>query len=81
MRCDVIAQGILAAAQELKLTIPIVVRLQGEERFSIISVSNVLVRFDLGTRVDDAKAILANSQFKILACDDLDDGARLVRTY
>jgi len=58
MRCDVIAQGIVAAARELKLTIPIVVRLQG-------------------TRVDDAKAILANSQFKILACDDLDDGARL----
>ena len=28
--------------------------------------------------MDDAKAILANSQFKILACDDLDDGARLV---
>ena len=59
MRCDVIANGIIAAAKELKLTIPIVVRLQG-------------------TRVDDAKAILATSQFKILACDDLDDGARLV---
>ncbi|UJR15572.1 hypothetical protein I4U23_002510 [Adineta vaga] len=59
MRCDVIAQGIVAAAKELKLTIPIVVRLQG-------------------TRVDDAKAIIATSQFKILPCDDLDDGARLV---
>ncbi|CAF1517831.1 unnamed protein product [Rotaria sordida] len=59
MRCDVIAQGIVAAAKELKLTIPIVVRLQG-------------------TRVDDAKAIIANSQCRILACDDLDDGARLV---
>jgi len=35
--------------------------------------------FCVGTRVDDAKAIIANSQFKILACDDLDDGARLVR--
>ncbi|CAF1086427.1 unnamed protein product [Rotaria sordida] len=59
MRCDVIAQGIVAAAKELKLTIPIVVRLQG-------------------TRVDDAKAIIASSQLKILPCDDLDDGARLV---
>jgi succinyl-CoA synthetase beta subunit len=29
MRCDVIANGIVAAAKELKLTIPIVVRLQG----------------------------------------------------
>lgn len=31
MRCDVIANGIVAAAKELKLTIPIVVRLQGNE--------------------------------------------------
>lgn len=30
MRCDIIAQGIVAAAKELKLTIPIVVRLQGK---------------------------------------------------
>lgn len=59
MRCDIIAKGIVAAAKELKLTIPIVVRLQG-------------------TRVDDAKAIIASSQFKILPCDDLDEGARLV---
>ena len=29
MRCDVIAEGIVAAASELKLTIPIVCRLQG----------------------------------------------------
>lgn len=29
MRCDVIAQGIIKAAEELKLKLPIVVRLQG----------------------------------------------------
>jgi succinyl-CoA synthetase beta subunit len=29
MRCDVIAQGIIAAAKELSLKVPIVVRLQG----------------------------------------------------
>lgn len=29
MRCDVIAQGIIAAAQDLDLNIPVVVRLQG----------------------------------------------------
>ena len=28
MRCDVIAEGIIAAAQELKMSTPIVVRLQ-----------------------------------------------------
>lgn len=30
MRCDVIAQGIIKAASELDLKIPIVVRLQGK---------------------------------------------------
>ena len=30
MRCDVIAEGIIAAAKELDLSIPVVVRLQGK---------------------------------------------------
>ncbi|KAL7639666.1 UNVERIFIED_CONTAM: hypothetical protein RMT77_010169 [Armadillidium vulgare] len=58
MRCDVIAQGIVAAAEELSLKIPIVVRLQG-------------------TNVDDAKALIALSDLKILACDNLDDAAKM----
>ena len=29
MKCDVIAEGIIAAAKEVKLTIPLVVRLEG----------------------------------------------------
>ena len=29
VRCDEIARGIIAAAQEINLTVPIVVRLQG----------------------------------------------------
>lgn len=35
MRCDVIAQGIIQAAKELDLKIPIVVRLQGESSFYV----------------------------------------------
>jgi len=31
MRCDIIAEGIIAAARELELGIPIVVRLQGKQ--------------------------------------------------
>ena len=31
MRCDIIAQGIIAAVQELGLTLPLIVRLQGTE--------------------------------------------------
>jgi succinyl-CoA synthetase beta subunit len=59
MRCDVIAQGIIKAAKELNLKLPIVVRLQG-------------------TRVDDAKALIANSQLRILACDNLEEAAKMV---
>ncbi|XP_045613893.1 succinate--CoA ligase [ADP-forming] subunit beta, mitochondrial [Procambarus clarkii] len=58
MRCDVIAQGIIAAAEELSLSIPIVVRLQG-------------------TNVDDAKALIAMSNLRILPCDNLDDAAKM----
>ena len=31
-----------------------------------------------GTRVDDAKALIADSGLKILACDDLDEAAEMV---
>lgn len=59
MRCDVIAEGIIKAAEELKMKIPIVVRLQG-------------------TQVDDAKALIAASNLKILASDNLDEAAKMV---
>merc|ERR1739838_1093176 len=58
MRCDVIAEGIIAAAKELNLGPPIVVRLQG-------------------TMVDDAKALIAMSNLKILSCDSLDEAAKM----
>jgi succinyl-CoA synthetase beta subunit len=29
MRCDIIAEGVVAAARELQLTVPVVVRLEG----------------------------------------------------
>jgi len=59
MRCDVIAQGIVAAAEQLNMKVPIVVRLQG-------------------TRVDDAKALIAASGMKIIAVDNLDEAAKMV---
>ena len=31
MRCDIIAEGIIAAARELDLSMPVVVRLQGRK--------------------------------------------------
>ncbi|KAG1708534.1 Succinate--CoA ligase [ADP-forming] subunit beta, mitochondrial [Nymphon striatum] len=59
MSCDVIAEGIILAAGQLNLKIPIVVRLQGSE-------------------VDAAKKKIAESNLKILACDNLDEAAKLV---
>jgi len=59
MRCDVIAQGNIAAAEQLNMKVPIVVRLQG-------------------TRVDDAKALIAASGMKIISVDNLDEAANMV---
>ncbi|KAI9314407.1 hypothetical protein BX666DRAFT_1879475 [Dichotomocladium elegans] len=59
MRCDIIAQGIIAAAKELDLKIPLVVRLQG-------------------TKVEEAKKLIAESGLKIFANDDLDLAAQKV---
>lgn len=59
MRCDIIAQGIIGAAEMLDLKIPIVCRLQG-------------------TQVDDAKALIAASKLRILACENLDEAAKMV---
>ncbi|KAI8339402.1 hypothetical protein BC941DRAFT_420390 [Chlamydoabsidia padenii] len=57
MRCDVIAEGIIAAAKELDLSIPLVVRLKG-------------------TKVDEAKKLIADSGLRIFAVDDLDTAAQ-----
>ncbi|XP_063159270.1 succinate--CoA ligase [ADP-forming] subunit beta, mitochondrial-like [Candoia aspera] len=61
MRCDIIAEGIILAATELELKIPVVVRLQG-------------------TQVEQAKVLIAESSLKILACDDLDQAAKMAVT-
>ncbi|GJQ12396.1 hypothetical protein GpartN1_g4356.t1 [Galdieria partita] len=56
MRCDVIAQGIVQAARNISLNIPLVVRLQGNQ-------------------VEQAKAILKQSQLAVIAADDLEEAA------
>lgn len=34
-----------------------------------------------GTRVDDAKALIASSKLKILACENLDEAAKMVNNF
>lgn len=58
MRCDVIAEGIITAAKNLNIQIPIIVRLQG-------------------TKVQEAKKIIAESGLRIVPRDDLDEAAQL----
>ena len=40
----------------------------------------IVVRLQ-GTRVDDAKALIATSKLRIIACDNLDEAARIVRNF
>uniref|UniRef100_A0A6M2DGB9 Succinate--CoA ligase [ADP-forming] subunit beta, mitochondrial n=1 Tax=Xenopsylla cheopis TaxID=163159 RepID=A0A6M2DGB9_XENCH len=71
MRCDVIAEGIIAAAKDLNMSIPIVVRLQGtnvDEARRLIKESKlkILAQDDL----DDAAALVVSlSQIVKLAAD------------
>ncbi|MCA1749237.1 MAG: ADP-forming succinate--CoA ligase subunit beta [Parasphingopyxis sp.] len=59
MRCDTIAEGIISAAKEVGISVPLVVRLEG-------------------TNVEKGKAILAESDLKVVPADDLGDAARKI---
>ncbi|KAJ8734019.1 hypothetical protein PYW07_014570 [Mythimna separata] len=59
MRCDVIAEGIVTAAKNLSIQIPVIVRLQG-------------------TKVQEARKLIAESGLRLVPRDNLDDAARLV---
>ena len=59
MRCDTIANGLVAAVRELQLNVPLVVRLEG-------------------TNVESGKKILQQSQLRIVAAEDMADGAQKI---
>lgn len=59
MRCDTIAEGVVAAVREVGLKVPLVVRLEG-------------------TRVDEGKKILNQSDVDVVAANDLDDAAQKI---
>lgn len=71
MRCDVIAEGIIEAAKNLSVNIPIVVRLQGI--LSLIFSKNLL-----GTKMEEAKALIGSSGLNIMSVDELGSAAKLV---
>ena len=59
MRCDVLAQGVVNAAKEINIGVPLVVRLAG-------------------TNFKEGKAILEESNLKILSASDLNDAAKKI---
>jgi succinyl-CoA synthetase beta subunit len=56
VRCDEIAEGIIAAVGEVGVTVPVVVRLEG-------------------TNVEKGRKMLAESAFRIISANDLNDAA------
>jgi len=59
VRCDLIAEGIIAAVKEVGVNVPVVVRLQG-------------------TKVNEGKKLLDESDVEIISADDLTDAANKV---
>ena len=45
----------------------------------LITLFHFLRSYPVGTRVDDAKALIAASGLRIIACDDLEEAAEMVR--
>lgn len=67
MKCDVIAEGVIAAAKELKLTVPLVVRLQGtnvEKGKELLSHSGLKIIAADGL-TDAAQKVVAASKGKV----------------
>lgn len=75
MRCDYIAEGVINAAKELSLTVPLIVRLKGtkeaEAKEYVYSVMRLVVCVD-------ARFIrmIRQSGLKIIPFDDLDEAAQ-----
>ena len=59
MRCDVIATGVVQAAADISLNVPLVVRLEG-------------------TKVEEGKSIINESDLNVITADDLDDAAQKI---
>lgn len=59
VRCDLIAEGIITAVNEVGVKIPVVVRLEG-------------------TNAEEGRAMLADTDFELIAAQDLTDAAKKV---
>lgn len=73
MRCDYIAEGVIKAAKELNLTIPLVVRLKGTKEAEAKQSVQVLIQIDADTNT--TCRMIKESGLTIIPFDSLDDAA------
>ena len=59
VRCDLIAEGIITAAKDVGISVPVVVRLEG-------------------TNAEEGRKLLEESDFDLIAAQDLTDAAKKV---
>ena len=64
VRCDLIAEGVVAAAQELGVEVPLVVRLQGT-----MSVEGRAILADSGLNITPAETLADAGQMAVAAVD------------
>ena len=80
VNCGTIASGIVNASKTIDLKVPLIVRLEGILNRHYIyfkfSTSTTCLFLIIGTNVDAAKQILADSGLPIQSATDLDDAAR-----
>lgn len=73
-RCQLVISGGSTPCSMWSLNLVVVVLFQFE-----IFVSHILCEFSVGTRVEDAKALMAASDLKVISCDSLDEAAAMVK--
>ena len=87
MKCDIIAQGIINAAKTLKLSVPLVVRLEGtnveagkkliaDSGLAVIAADDLADAAQKAVKATAGKKMIADSGLAVIAADDLADAAQ-----
>jgi succinyl-CoA synthetase beta subunit len=71
VNCETIARGVQNAFKKTKLTVPLIVRLEGNSNLTTFYIYLIL-----GTAAESARKMLANSGLPIITATDLDDAAK-----
>jgi len=75
MRCDYIAEGVIKAARELNLTIPLVVRLKGTKEAEAKQYVHLLALINMDPNAIVTYRMIKESGLTIIPFDSLDEAA------